>query len=116
MKDKFILRVRPSVFAEPARATTKTASWRDGKRSSTARGYTYEWQQARKEWLTTHPLCVMCMKAKRVCQANVVDHIKPHNGDMRLFWDRTNWQSLCAPCHNRVKQRMERAHKPVPRR
>lgn len=23
------------------------------------------------------------------------------NGDSKLFWDRTNWQSLCKPCHDR---------------
>ncbi|MGR4929047.1 hypothetical protein ACIPUD_19960 [Bradyrhizobium sp. CAR08] len=27
---------------------------------------------------------------------------------MKLFWDRSNWQALCAsPCHNRHKQRDE---------
>jgi hypothetical protein len=33
--------------------------------------------------------------------ANVVDHIIPHRGDMELFWDESNWQSMCEPCHNR---------------
>jgi 5-methylcytosine-specific restriction protein A len=32
--------------------------------------------------------------------ANEVDHIKPHKGDMALFWDSSNWQSLCKPCHS----------------
>jgi 5-methylcytosine-specific restriction protein A len=35
-----------------------------------------------------------------VTEATDVDHIKPHKGDMTLFWDRTNWQSLCGPCHS----------------
>ncbi|MDE4173662.1 HNH endonuclease [Phaeobacter sp. PT47_59] len=39
--------------------------------------------------------------------ATVVDHIKAHRGDERLFWGRTNWQPLCASCHNRHKQRQE---------
>ncbi|WP_323784771.1 HNH endonuclease signature motif containing protein [Thalassovita sp.] len=46
--------------------------------------------------------------------ATVVDHIKAHRGDERLFWDRTNWQPLCAPCHNRHKQRQERAPSETP--
>ncbi len=34
-------------------------------------------------------------------RANEVDHIKPHNGDLALFWDESNWQSLCKACHSR---------------
>ncbi|WP_317617964.1 HNH endonuclease [Rhodobacter capsulatus] len=41
--------------------------------------------------------------------ASVVDHITPHRGNKALFWDRYNWQALCKPCHDRVKQRQERA-------
>ncbi|TIX60322.1 MAG: HNH endonuclease, partial [Mesorhizobium sp.] len=40
--------------------------------------------------------------------ANVVDHIKPHRGDMRLFWNRANWQPLCTRCHSSIKQSRER--------
>lgn len=31
----------------------------------------------------------------------VVDHVVAHKGDMRLFWDRSNWQPLCLPCNSR---------------
>ena len=24
----------------------------------------------------------------------------PHRGDMKLFWDESNWQPLCESCHN----------------
>lgn len=34
----------------------------------------------------------------------VCDHIKPHRGDERLFWDRANLQTLCKPCHDSLKQ------------
>ncbi|SPA17227.1 Putative phage holin (fragment) [Cupriavidus taiwanensis] len=40
-------------------------------------------------------------------RATVVDHVRPHRGDRRLFLDRTNLQSLCKLCHDSVKQRME---------
>ena len=33
--------------------------------------------------------------------ATVVDHIVPHKGDKKLFWDSGNWQPLCGPCHSR---------------
>jgi 5-methylcytosine-specific restriction protein A len=31
----------------------------------------------------------------------MTDHIVAHKGDMRLFWDPKNWQSLCGPCNSR---------------
>ncbi|WP_328517511.1 HNH endonuclease signature motif containing protein [Devosia rhodophyticola] len=43
--------------------------------------------------------------------ANTVDHIIPHKGEDRLFWDKANWQALCAHHHNSAKQREE--HRPV---
>lgn len=39
----------------------------------------------------------------------VCDHVKPHRGDERLFWDEANLQTLCKPCHDRDKQREEQA-------
>lgn len=39
----------------------------------------------------------------------VCDHIKPHRGDERLFWDKANLQTLCKPCHDRLKQKEEQA-------
>jgi 5-methylcytosine-specific restriction enzyme A len=33
-----------------------------------------------------------------VTLATQVDHVVPHRGDPRLFWDQHNWQSLCASC------------------
>jgi 5-methylcytosine-specific restriction endonuclease McrA len=72
--------------------------------SARERGYTAEWQKARAEFLQYNPACAMCC-----APAQVVDHIQPHRGDKALFWTRANWQALCAPCHNRRKQREERA-------
>ena len=41
----------------------------------------------------------------RVTQATVVDHIVPHRGDMRLFWDTKNWQAMAKSCHDRKTAR-----------
>ena len=94
-------------------ATTTSASWRKDKGSSSERGYTWAWTKARRVFLTSHPLCVMClaMKPSRVTVANVVDHITPHQGDQALFWDEANWQALCAPHHNGEKAEQEGRHK-----
>ena len=77
--------------------------------ASPARPYGYKWQQARVGWLRKHPLCVECNRRGRVEAAIIVDHIKPHRGDMVLFWDKTNWQSLCKSCHDSWKQRLEKS-------
>jgi 5-methylcytosine-specific restriction endonuclease McrA len=78
-------------------------------KTSCARGYGYRWQQARERFLRTHPLCVMCDAIGRVTAASVVDHVTPHRGDKSLFWDETNWQSLCATHHSSTKQREEKS-------
>ncbi|MCD9572201.1 HNH endonuclease [Pseudomonas protegens] len=81
-------------------------SWRSGMTSS-QRGYDYKWQKAREQYLCDNPLCVYCSKIGRTAAASVVDHKIPHRGDMTLFWDQDNWQSLCKPCHDSVKQAEE---------
>ena len=69
-------------------------------RPAASRGYNSRWRRARKQYLQTHPLCVECMKDGRYVKATVVDHIVPHRGDQKLFWDRSNWQGLCEHHHN----------------
>ena len=69
-------------------------------RSAGSRGYGKAWQKARREYLNAHPLCVECQKEGRYVKATVVDHIIPHRGDQKLFWDRTNWQALCKKHHD----------------
>ena len=64
------------------------------------RGYGSRWQKARLSFLAEHPLCAECDKQGQVTEATVVDHIVPHRGDLTLFWDMSNWQALCARCHN----------------
>ena len=70
-------------------------------RSASSRGYGRAWQKASKQFLSAHPLCVMCAAEGRYVKATVVDHILPHRGDSILFWDRSNWQSLCKAHHDR---------------
>lgn len=76
--------------------------------SARKRGYDGRWQKARATFLAHHPHCTMCTKAGQTVAATVVDHIEPHRGDQAKFWDKANWQPLCAPHHNSTKQRAER--------
>lgn len=70
--------------------------------------YDSRWTKQRNYYLKTHPTCVMCDKAGKVVPATIVDHITPHRGDLGLFWDMDNWQSLCKLHHDSTKQRMEK--------
>lgn len=71
------------------------------RESSSRRGYNSRWRKAREGYLAKHPLCQSCMLQGKRIAATVVDHIKPHKGDKKLFWDSSNWQPLCASCHSR---------------
>ena len=70
-------------------------------RSAGKRGYGSRWQRESKQFLQSHPLCVECVTLGRYTKATVVDHIVPHRGNQRLFWDQSNWQSLCKKCHDK---------------
>lgn len=58
--------------------------------SAHRRGYTKRWQTASKSFLLHHPFCVRCRQQGRLTPATVVDHIIPHRGDQKLFWDESN--------------------------
>lgn len=49
----------------------------------------------------------MCGELKADTSQLVCDHIEPHRGDEAKFWAGP-FQTLCAPCHNGTKQRIER--------
>lgn len=64
------------------------------------RGYTNRWARASKLYLKEHPFCERHLERGISRSATVTDHRIPHRGDMRLFWDKDNWQALCKMCHD----------------
>jgi 5-methylcytosine-specific restriction enzyme A len=73
----------------------------DRQRPSAARrGYGPRWRRARAAFLARHPLCAACRVQGRLVPATIVDHVVPHRGDQKLFWDETNWAPACKPCHD----------------
>ncbi len=68
--------------------------------SSAQRGYGIRWQRARRWFLAEHPVCVECYTKGVVEPSTTVDHRIPHRGDMKVFWDTTNWQALCKHHHD----------------
>ena len=78
----------------------------NAKRTGVIYYQTVRWKQERSDYLVANPRCVgyQAGLATSVCtaRATVVDHRIPHRGNYEAFWDRGNWQSLCAP-HHQVK-------------
>lgn len=59
------------------------------------------WKELRHSHLMSNPLCVQCL-ANGISKAAVVcDHIEPHKGNVTMFFDRDNLQSLCKRCHDK---------------
>ena len=65
------------------------------------------WRKLRAQQLSTDPLCRMHKALGQLVPAQVVDHIRPHRGDVGRFFDHANLQSLCKRCHDGHKQAQE---------
>lgn len=59
------------------------------------------WQTLRTRQLLKEPWCAECARHGVRVRATVVDHIRPHRGNVALFSDPDNLQSLCKSCHDR---------------
>lgn len=80
----------------------------DNRRGSAAdRGYDARWRKYREIYLKLHPLCACddCKKKGLPLPADVVDHIRPHRGSKKLFWDPKNHQAMNSRCHSRKTAR-----------
>ena len=86
----------------------------ENRESAAKRGYGRRWQKYRERYLREHPLCVMHQQQGHTVAADVVDHIVPHKGDPRLFWDASNLWCVCGDCHRTVCQRIEARHAGCP--
>lgn len=71
--------------------------------------------QLRPQQLLREPFCQASdcdalRETGRPALATVVDHIRPHRGDLALFSAPENLQSLCKRCHDRktLRERRER--------
>lgn len=51
---------------------------------------------------------MFCKARGIVIPVEIVDDIRPHHGDERLFFDRAKLQSLCKSCHDGLKQSNEK--------
>jgi len=74
--------------------------------NSTERGYDAKWQKISRAFRKAQPNCAECGVVNEM-RRMVVDHIVPHRGDRKIFWDPSNWQTLCQTCHNKKTARGE---------
>lgn len=86
--------------APPSRLHAKIPEGFAGAKSSSSL-YGHAWRKLRARFLMGNPLCVHCLEKGLITPANEVDHIEPHRGDMEKFYDESNLQALCKPCHSR---------------
>lgn len=82
-------------------------------RSAAAQAYRHlyksrPWRVGRLAFLAQNPLCTRCKANGRITAATVVNHIKPHKGDVTLFFDWLNWEPTCKPHHDAAIQSEER--------
>lgn len=63
--------------------------------------YGHKWREARIIFLRRHPLCEHCKYEGIRTPATEVDHIIPHKGDLKSFWNKMNWMGLCKSHHSR---------------
>lgn len=68
------------------------------------------WKRRRDAQLSAHPHCKMCKAHGEKVKAVIVDHVKPHRGDVVLFFD-GELQSLCKPHHDKWKQAIENSNR-----
>ncbi|MBY3543659.1 HNH endonuclease [Rhizobium laguerreae] len=93
-------------MAKPDRRSEEAALYR--RMYKTAR-----WQRLREHQLSTQPLCEFCMVTEDVTAADVVDHREAHKGQLDLFYDPSNLQSLCKYHHDSAKQMIDNGKKVV---
>jgi 5-methylcytosine-specific restriction enzyme A len=85
----------------------RKAEYEKRRPSATDRGYDTKWRRESKAFLALPQNRFCACGCRRI--ADMVDHIKPHRGDMTLFWSKSNWQPMASsPCHSSRKQRLER--------
>lgn len=68
---------------------------------------TAAWRRVRAGQLRRSPFCRMHEALGRTVVGTVVDHVRPHEGNLELFLAEDNLQTLCKPCHDSHKQAQE---------
>lgn len=60
------------------------------------------WVRYSREFLANNNKCYRCGS-----KSEVTDHIEPHKGNPRKFWNEENYIPLCSRCHNQATAKFE---------
>jgi 5-methylcytosine-specific restriction protein A len=66
-----------------------------------------EWRALRLQVFLRDGYTCQADDCGKVTGRPIADHKRRHRGDPALFFDPTNVQTLCKPCHDGWKQRLE---------
>lgn len=96
----------PGDEAERLRERDRNVSWRKWYR-------TERWRKLRQVILLRDAyVCqrtgILCIGRYPASNSPVIDHIEPHRGEERLFWDENNLQTVSKAYHDSEKQAAER--------
>jgi 5-methylcytosine-specific restriction protein A len=69
------------------------------------------WRMMRAEQLIIELYCRMCTAEGKRVRATDVDHVIPHRGNRKLFYDKKNLQSLCHRHHSKKTWRENNQNK-----
>jgi len=83
--------------ARPDRAWYKTARWRALREAV-----------IKRDGQTCQRTGVALVGRYPAGNSPVVDHIRPHGGDPKLFWDMANLQTVSRDYHDTTKRTLER--------
>ena len=95
------LKPRGQSGIKPVRSRDRIDVWRAWYKTA-------DWRRLR--WDCISAALFTCVRCGHIGESHelVADHVRPHRGERDLFFNPGNLQCLCAPCHNRDKQREER--------
>jgi 5-methylcytosine-specific restriction enzyme A len=79
----------------------------DERKSAAQRGYDYQWQRFRKQYLALNPLCKDCQAIGIVKGATDIHHIEKLCDHPDLKYDDSNLMPLCKMHHDKRTARGE---------
>ncbi|MGV6840577.1 MAG: HNH endonuclease [Planktomarina sp.] len=103
----------PRLGVAPPRLSGAVNQERKGVRRSDGPINTARWQRLRLKILKRdgwrcQRTGVMLVGGKHAPNSAVVDHIRPHRGNLELFWDENNLQAVSKEYHDKTKQSIEK--------
>lgn len=73
-------------------------------KTTTAKGYGWDWQKLSERYRQQNPLCQECKKIDRATSAEEVHHIIPITEAPWLRLEVSNLMALCVECHRRIDE------------